>query len=67
VSIRQITSTVTVAGPDAYATPTTFYAGQLLDVVPGGYWDTALGADAPALAGTALTTAQTGTGGLVSN
>lgn len=67
MTIRQIAATVSVPGPDAYSTATVFIAGQVLDVAPGSYWDTQLGANAPALAGTALTTAQTGTGGLVSN
>jgi hypothetical protein len=67
MTIRQIQATVTVPGPDVYGTLTTFYSGQILDVAVGSFWDTALGANAPVLAGTALTTSQTGTGGLVSN
>ena len=46
---------------DAYGTPTTFTAGQVLDVVPGGTWETLIGAaNVPVLAGAVLTGYQTG-------
>lgn len=60
MTIRQIQATATVPGPDVYATPTTFTAGQILDVAVGSFWDTALGANAPALSGAALTGLATG-------
>ena len=47
MSIRVIQATQTVPGPDAYSTPTTFTAGQILDIAPGSHWDTQLGANAP--------------------
>jgi hypothetical protein len=44
MTIRQVNTTVTVPAPnDPYSTPTTFYAGQVLDVLPGGPWEAAIG------------------------
>lgn len=61
MSIRQVQNTVTVAAPDAYGTPTTFYAGQVLDLAPGGTWETLIGAaNVPVLAGSTLNSVQTG-------
>jgi len=61
MSIRMVQSTITVAAPDPYGTPTTFYAGQVLDMVPGGVWETLVGAaNVPVLAGNALTANLTG-------
>ncbi len=60
MTIRQIASTVTVAAPDAYSTLTTFTAGQVLDIQPGSYFDTQLGANAPALTGPQITAFATG-------
>ena len=61
MSIRQVQNTVTVAAPDAYGTPTTFYAGQVLDLAPGGIWETLIGAaNVPVLAGSTLNSVQTG-------
>jgi hypothetical protein len=61
MTIRQVQNTVTVAAPDAYGTPTTFYAGQVLDLAAGGVWETAMGAaNVPVLAGNALNNMLTG-------
>jgi hypothetical protein len=44
MTIRQVNTTVTVPAPDdPYSTATTFYAGQVLDVLPGGPWEAAIG------------------------
>jgi hypothetical protein len=61
MTIRQVLATVTVAAPDPYSTPTTFYAGQVLDLAPGGVWETLIGAgNVPVLAGNALSNMLTG-------
>jgi hypothetical protein len=60
MTIRQIQATATLAGSDAYSTATTFTAGQILDIQPGSFWDTALGSNAPVLAGTELASVSTG-------
>lgn len=63
MSIRQVQATVTVAAPDVYGTPTTFYAGQILDMEPGGIWETLVGAaNVPVLAGSELTATLNGSG-----
>jgi hypothetical protein len=69
MSIRQIQVSATVATPgDPYLTPVMFSAGQLVDVAPGGPWETAIGAgNCPVLSGTVLASDQTGSGGSVSN
>jgi hypothetical protein len=55
---------VTFPAPDSYGTPTTLTAGTVLDVIPGGPWEAAIGTGnlAP-LAGVAQADAQEGTGG----
>ncbi len=60
MTIRQIQATQTVPGPDPYSTPTTFTQGQILDIVPGSYFDTQLGGNAPALTSPQLTGFVTG-------
>jgi hypothetical protein len=62
MSIRQVQNTITVAAPnDAYSTQTTFYAGQVLDLAPGGPWETAIGAgNVPVLSGQQLNNVLTG-------
>lgn len=52
---------MTVAVLDAYGTLTTFTARQILDVVPGGTWETLIdAANVPVLAGNALAANQNG-------
>jgi hypothetical protein len=64
MTIRVVQATVTVAAPDVYGTPTTFTAGQILDIAPGSAWETAIGAGSvPVLAGAALASDQSGSGG----
>ncbi len=60
MTIRMMAATVTVPGPDPYATAVTFTQGQVLDIPVGSYFDTQLGANAPVLTGNALTACQTG-------
>ena len=62
MTIRQVVNTVTVAAPgDPYSTPTTFYAGQVLDLAADGAWETAIGsANVPVLSGTMLNNVLTG-------
>ena len=64
MSIRQVNTTVTFPAPDAYGTPTTLTAGTILDVIPGGPWELAIGAgNLTALAGTPLADDLQGDGG----
>lgn len=70
MSMRVITpaggaASVTVTAlNDPYSTQVTFPAGTTLDVVPGGPWETSIGlSNLTALAGNALVTDQTGSGG----
>jgi hypothetical protein len=62
MSIRQVVNTVTVAAPgDPYGTLTTFTQGQVLDLAPGGAWETAIGAsNVPVLSGQQLNNVLTG-------
>ncbi len=65
MTIRVVNTTVTVPAPgDPYSTPTTFTAGTVLDVTPGGVWEAAIGVgNLTPLAGTAMTDDQQGDGG----
>jgi len=65
MTIRQVNTTVTVPAPgDPYATPTTFPAGTILDVTPGGAWEAAIGlGNLTPLAGTPLADDLMGEGG----
>jgi len=55
---------VTFPAPDAYGTPTTLMAGTVLDVIPGGPWEAAIGTgNLTPLAGVALADDQQGGGG----
>ena len=49
--------------PGRYGTPTMFTAGQILDAIPGGVWETLLGGNITALSGSTLTGYQTGSDG----
>ena len=52
---------VTFPAPDAYGTPTTLMAGTVLDVIPGGSWEAAIGTgNLTPLAGVALADDQQG-------
>jgi hypothetical protein len=69
VTIRQVNTTVTVTAPDdPYDTQVTIPAGTVMDVEPGGPRESAIGlGNLTDLSGGALTSAQTGSAGLVSN
>lgn len=64
MTIRQVNTTVTFPAPDPYGTLTTLTAGTILDVIPGGAWEAAIGAgNLTPLAGTALADDLAGEGG----
>jgi hypothetical protein len=69
MTIRQVSTTVMVPAPgDPYSTPTTFTAGQLLDVEPGGAWEAAIGTgNLTDLSGAELAAGENGSGAGVSN
>jgi hypothetical protein len=65
MTIRQVNTTVTVPAPnDPYSTATTFYASQVLDVLPGGPWEQAIGVgNLTTLSGTVMSDDLEGTSG----
>jgi hypothetical protein len=58
-------ATVTVAAPgDSYGNQVTLTEGQVLDIEPGGEWETAIGAlNCPPLTGAELGSVQAGSSG----